>query len=84
MSWAPSSAWLPLIYDTVVVVLVVFRTRELVRVNIVGQLNVISTLVHDGVLYWSIILAANLVLGLMIAKSKASPVGATNSLLCPR
>ena len=52
MAWAPSSAWLPLIYDTVVVVLVVFRTRELVKARIAGQFQVVTTLVHDGVLYW--------------------------------
>jgi len=68
-TWASASAWLPLLYDTVVVILVVLRTRDVVRAKIAGQFHVVQTLVQDGVLYYSVILAANLVLALMIAKS---------------
>jgi len=67
--WASASAWLPLLYDTVVVALVVLRTRDIVRVKVSGQYHVVNTLIKDGLLYYSVILAANLVLALMISKS---------------
>jgi len=68
-SWASATAWTPLIYDSVVALLVVLRTRHLVRAKIGGQSRVITTLVKDGLLYYSVILAANLVLAVMIVKA---------------
>ena len=50
--WSSASAWLPLLYDTVVVVLVMARTRDLFRVRIVGQYRVVETLMKDGLMYY--------------------------------
>ncbi|KAF8591730.1 hypothetical protein K439DRAFT_1626727 [Ramaria rubella] len=67
--WASASAWSPLIYDTVVMGLVLYRTAHLFRAKIVGQLSVVKTLMEDGIIYYSVILAANLVLAVMIVRS---------------
>jgi hypothetical protein len=52
-SWASATAWTPLIYDTVVVSLVVLRTRDIVRAKIARQSQVVATLVKDGLLYFT-------------------------------
>jgi len=67
--WASATAWSPLIFDTAVLVLVVLRTRRIVQAKIAGQSRVISTLIKDGVLYFGVILAANLVLAIMIVQA---------------
>lgn len=54
--WSSASAWLPLLYDTVVVVLVMARTRDLFRVRIVGQYRVVETLMKDGLMYYRLII----------------------------
>ncbi|KAF8509966.1 hypothetical protein JB92DRAFT_3119403 [Gautieria morchelliformis] len=68
-SWGSASAWLPLLYDTVVVGLVMYRTRELLPIRTGGQYRVVETLMKDGLMYYSVILAANLVLAVMIVRS---------------
>jgi len=67
--WASATAWTPLIFDTVVLALVIFRTRGIVRAKMAGQFRVVSTLIKDGLLYFSVILTANLVLAIMIVRA---------------
>jgi len=67
--WSSASAWLPLLYDTVVVGLVMYRTRDLLGIKIAGQHRVVETIMKDGLIYYSVILAANLVLAVMIVKA---------------
>jgi len=65
--WGALCAWLPLAYDTIVIFLVIFRTRNMVRAKIWGKDRLVTTLISDGIIYYSVILAANLVLGIMIS-----------------
>lgn len=66
-SWGSLWAWMPLAYDTVVVVLVLrlLRIRAL-RTHKWGRGRLVSALITDGLLYYSVICAANLTLGIMI------------------
>ncbi|KAJ3869108.1 hypothetical protein EV359DRAFT_77063 [Lentinula novae-zelandiae] len=63
-----SSAWLPLLYDTVVLVLTLGATIPSVRdARGSATVYVMRRLLHDGLIYFGVIFAVNLVLSVMIA-----------------
>jgi len=68
-AWTSATAWSPLCFDTAVVILVVYRTRSIVRARLSSQSKIVDTLLRDGIMYFSVILAINLVLAIMIVKS---------------
>ncbi|GJE97687.1 hypothetical protein PsYK624_139080 [Phanerochaete sordida] len=70
---ASASAWLPLLYDTLVLALTLKRTLGPVRNKTAGKIA--RVLLRDGILYYSVIFAVNLVLTLMIA---TAPPGLQN------
>ncbi|KAJ7885803.1 hypothetical protein B0H13DRAFT_2535463 [Mycena leptocephala] len=74
---ASSSAWLPLLYDSVVLVLTLLKTVPLVRKNwgsFTGHLPW-KRLVEDGLLYYTAICSVTLVLTIMIV---SAPPGLKN------
>ncbi|KAI0318206.1 hypothetical protein OF83DRAFT_1171288 [Amylostereum chailletii] len=62
---AASSAWLPLLYDTVVVILTIIRTVPSVWNRTAG--TIVSVLLREGIVYYSVIFAVTLTLTAMIA-----------------
>ncbi|TFK91965.1 hypothetical protein K466DRAFT_582379 [Polyporus arcularius HHB13444] len=68
-AFAAASAWLPLLYDTIVLVLTVRRTYALVRYPNVAR--TMRLLLKEGVFYYSIIFCITLVLTLMIVLAPA-------------
>ncbi|CAL1713532.1 unnamed protein product [Somion occarium] len=62
---ASASAWLPLLYDTIVLAFILKRTLQPVRRRAAGK--IMTVLLRDGLLYYSVIFSINLVLTLMIA-----------------
>lgn len=65
LGWvASASAWLPLLYDTIVLGLTFFRTYYPVRHNIGSHL--FKRLLADGIIYYSVIFSVTLVLTIMI------------------
>jgi hypothetical protein len=76
---ATASAWLPLLYETVVLLLILYSTVPALRRNLkeAGQVTqtVTQTIFHDGLLYYSLICSVTLVLTVMIA---AAPPGIRN------
>ncbi|KAI0060354.1 hypothetical protein BV25DRAFT_1917716 [Artomyces pyxidatus] len=70
---AASSAWLPLLYDTVVVALTLYRTVRAVWSKTAGQ--IFRVLLREGLLYYSVIFSVTLVLTIMIV---AAPPGIKN------
>jgi len=67
--WPSSTAWLPLIYDTVVFTLTVMKTYRSIRSKTAGLL--MRALLRDGILYFSVIFVTNVVLCMMIIYSSA-------------
>ncbi|KAF8509967.1 hypothetical protein JB92DRAFT_2942857 [Gautieria morchelliformis] len=65
--WVSATAWSPLVYDTAVVILIVLRTQYIVRSKVAGR--VVTILIRDGLLYFSVIVAVNLVLAVMIVRA---------------
>ncbi|KAI0049405.1 hypothetical protein FA95DRAFT_1677530 [Auriscalpium vulgare] len=63
-SIAAASAWLPLLYDTVVVALTLYRTAGAVWTKTAGQ--IVRVLLQEGLLYYSVICSVTLVLTIMI------------------
>jgi len=61
---ASSSAWIPLLYDTIVVSLTLIRTIPSIRHRTAS--HIVKVLLEDGLLYYSVIFSINLVLTLMI------------------
>ncbi|OJA21022.1 hypothetical protein AZE42_02339 [Rhizopogon vesiculosus] len=72
-SLASASAWLPLIYDTYIFGLTLYRTFPSIRNKEAGK--IVRTLFADGLLYYSVICTVNLVLTIMIIRA---PVGLRN------
>ncbi|KAF9468655.1 hypothetical protein BDZ94DRAFT_1245925 [Collybia nuda] len=70
---ASSSAWLPLLYDTVIVGLTLYRTLPSIRNQ--NASFVMRRLLEDGLIYYSAIFAVTLVLTIMII---AAPPGLKN------
>jgi len=68
-TWVSATAWSPMIFDTAVIVLVVIRTRAIVRGKIADQSKVVTALFQDGIMYYGVILTINLVLAAMIVKA---------------
>ncbi|KAF7760642.1 hypothetical protein Agabi119p4_10051 [Agaricus bisporus var. burnettii] len=64
----PASAWIPLMYDTVVFALTLYRTVPPLR-NATNTSTIIRRLFEDGLLYYTVILAVTLVLTTMLIKS---------------
>jgi len=65
---ASSSAWLPLLYDTVIVALTVIRLYPSIRNQ--HPSYVVRRLFEDGLVYYSIILAVNVTLAVMIVGAR--------------
>ncbi|OSD07133.1 hypothetical protein PYCCODRAFT_1402487 [Trametes coccinea BRFM310] len=61
---ASASAWLPLLYDTIVFVLTIKRTYRGVKNPTVGR--IMRVLLKEGLLYYSVIFTITLILTLMI------------------
>jgi len=70
---ASASAWLPLTYDTIVLILTLKRTLGPIRRKTAGKIA--RVLLRDGILYYSVIFSVNFVLTIMIA---AAPSGLQN------
>ncbi|KAF8627407.1 hypothetical protein AX17_006222 [Amanita inopinata Kibby_2008] len=70
---AAASAWLPLLYDTVVFALVLYRALPSIRSY--GTSYIMHRLFEDGIIYYSAIFAVTLVLTIMIP---AAPNGLKN------
>ncbi|KZP26294.1 hypothetical protein FIBSPDRAFT_949474 [Athelia psychrophila] len=68
-----ASAWLPLLYDTIILGLTLHRTMPAIRHKEAGQ--IIRTILRDGLIYYSVIFMVTLVLTIMIA---AAPAGLKN------
>jgi len=64
---ASASAWLPLLYDTLILALTINRTLTAIRQRTAGK--IMRVLLRDGILYYSVIFAVNVVLTLMIASA---------------
>lgn len=69
-NWASASAWIPLLYDTIIVFLIILRAMPIAKANL-GQNILAKRLLRDGLLYYCIITTASLVLTIMI--ETASP-----------
>ncbi|KAJ7605519.1 hypothetical protein DFH06DRAFT_257524 [Mycena polygramma] len=70
---ASSSAWLPLLYDSVVVVLTLMKALPLPRIN--SGTHVMKRMLEDGLMYYAAIFSVNVVLTIMII---AAPLGLKN------
>ncbi|KAI8986078.1 hypothetical protein BD414DRAFT_515138 [Trametes punicea] len=64
---ASASAWLPLLYDTIVFVLTIKRTYKGLRNPTVGR--IMRILLKEGLLYYSVIFTITLILTLMIVSA---------------
>ncbi|KAF9221523.1 hypothetical protein BS17DRAFT_784901 [Gyrodon lividus] len=64
---ASASAWLPLLYDTVIFTFILKKTTLALRKEQTGR--IVRTLLADGTLYYSSICAVNLVLTIMIVRA---------------
>lgn len=69
---ASASAWLPWLYDTVVIILVVYKSlvirRELGKKIARTRADLFRAFIRDGLLYYSVIFAANCSLTIMIIR----------------
>ncbi|EJC98458.1 uncharacterized protein FOMMEDRAFT_171078 [Fomitiporia mediterranea MF3/22] len=66
---APSlSAWFPLVYDTIVIALTLWKCAGPVKEHTAS--HILRTLLKDGLLYYSVIFAVNLVLAVMIISTR--------------
>ncbi|KIM78447.1 hypothetical protein PILCRDRAFT_824331 [Piloderma croceum F 1598] len=70
---ASASAWIPLLYDTVVFFLTLYRILPSIQHREAG--HVVRTIFKDGLLYYSVIFCVTLVLTIQIT---ASPAGIKN------
>lgn len=70
---ASSSAWIPLLYDTIVFSLTFYRTYPSIKHKEAG--TVVRRILQDGLLYYSVILSVTMVLTIMII---AAPPGLKN------
>ncbi|KIJ53035.1 hypothetical protein M422DRAFT_243003 [Sphaerobolus stellatus SS14] len=69
--WTSSTAWSPLLLDTAAIVFVVWRTHDILKTKINRQStsNVVNVLIRDGIMYYTVIFAVNLILAIMIVSS---------------
>ncbi|KAF8802105.1 hypothetical protein BYT27DRAFT_7173241 [Phlegmacium glaucopus] len=71
--WASTSAWIPLLYDTIIFGLTLYRTVPPIRREEAGY--IIKRLLEDGLLYYSVIFSVTFVLTFMIV---TAPPGTKN------
>jgi len=62
---ASASAWLPLLYDTIVLVFTFYRTVMTRRMKAFGP-SIMDVLLHEGLLYYSVICSITFTLTIMI------------------
>jgi hypothetical protein len=67
---AASTAWLPLLYDTVAVGLTLYRTARALYTKSAGQ--ILRVMLQEGLLYYSVICAVTLTLTIMIISANQS------------
>ncbi|KAH9987097.1 hypothetical protein BJV77DRAFT_802734 [Russula vinacea] len=67
---ASSTAWLPLLYDTVIVSLTVYRTASSVYYKTAS--NLLRVMLREGLLYYSVICTITLILTIMINSATQS------------
>lgn len=80
---ASSTAWFPLLYDTVVVALTLYRTADVLYRNAKTTGQIFRALLEEGLLYYSVICTVTLTLTIMIASTEASIRNVTAQLeLC--
>ncbi|TFY51160.1 hypothetical protein EVG20_g11135, partial [Dentipellis fragilis] len=77
-SMAAASAWLPLLYDTVVLCLTLFRTIVPVWHRTSGQ--ILRVILREGMMYYSVIFSVTLVLTIMILHAEPSVQNITAQL----
>ncbi|KAA1473853.1 hypothetical protein DENSPDRAFT_803128 [Dentipellis sp. KUC8613] len=77
-SMAAASAWLPLLYDTVVLCLTLFRTIIPVWHRTSGQ--ILRVILREGMMYYSVIFSVTLVLTIMILHAEPSVQNITAQL----
>jgi hypothetical protein len=78
---ASSTAWLPLLYDTVIVSLTLYRTASSVYSKTAS--NLLRVLLREGLLYYSVICTITLILTIMIDSATQSIRNITSQLhLC--
>ncbi|KJA16276.1 hypothetical protein HYPSUDRAFT_47476, partial [Hypholoma sublateritium FD-334 SS-4] len=70
---AAASAWIPLLYDTIIFALTLFRTVPPIRREEASY--IVKRLLEDGLLYYSVIFSITLILTFMIV---AAPPGTKN------
>jgi len=76
-----STAWLPLLYDSVVVALTLFRTVRGIYTKSAGQ--ILHVMLREGLLYYGVICAVTLTLTIMIESASPSVRNITAQLeLC--
>ncbi|KIJ34936.1 hypothetical protein M422DRAFT_262901 [Sphaerobolus stellatus SS14] len=70
-NWTSSTAWSPLLLDTAVIVFVVWRTHNILKTKLNRQStsNIVNVLIRDGIMYYTVIFAVNLILAIMIVSS---------------
>ena len=64
---APASAWIPLLYDTTVITLVIVRTLPTTRKRRVAFRAIGTEMLREGIAYYSVVFAVTFALTLMIA-----------------
>lgn len=60
------SAWIPLLFDTVVIGLVLYKCLPKIPEKRITMTRVYETLVKDGLMYYAVLFSVNFVLGVMI------------------
>ena len=75
--WPSLSAWIPLFYDALVIMLTLYKCVPRVRHNkelgaIAKTGHIIRTLLKDGLMYYSVIFCINFVLAVMIMTATVS------------
>lgn len=63
------SAWLPLLYDTVVVLCVLYKCLPQKKTS---KSHILDTLIKDGIVYYGVLFSVNFVLGVMIIAAPVS------------
>lgn len=63
---APASAWIPLLYDTTVIALVIVRTLP-ARKNKATFMAIGTEMLREGIMYYGVVFAVTFTLTLMIA-----------------
>ncbi|GJJ09245.1 hypothetical protein Clacol_003467 [Clathrus columnatus] len=70
-AWDSGTAWTPLAFDTAVIFFVILRTWRSLRLKITRNSKIIKVLIRDGIMYYTVIFAVNLVLAVMVVRAPA-------------